>query len=220
MAEEKKTTKRKRKTSASKKAINPSAAAKAAISEQEAENKKVKAAEDAAKKELVAAEAAKLADEEAAAVAAAEEEETKPVEKKPKPNKIRMQEVDRIKILLEEFEKVSPKGKPLNALMRHRRLEKLVKVVTFVSSNPSREVLDEVLTFFKKERAGLMSESHILQGVTKLNSSTREKVELLYGALVLTVSNAKAKNKVRPNIELLSKRLGDGVASWFATKNK
>lgn len=223
MAEEKKTTTKKKRRSSKNKTTNPSAVAKEAIAKQEAENvKAIKEAEDAAKAELEAKAKAEEEKRNAEVAAAAEalEEEAPKAEKKPKPSKIKMDEVDRVKVLLADFEQSSPKGKPANAMVRQRRLDKLVKVVTFVANNPKREVLDELHTFFKKERAGLMSEQHVLQGVAKLNSSTREKVELLYGALVLTVSNAKSKKKIRPNIELISKRLGDGVASWFATKNK
>lgn len=217
MAEEKKTTRRKRRNN---KKTNPSAAATEAIKVVAAE---IVEADKVLKETQAAEEAIKQAEIEAAAVEAKakEDEATKKAEPKKsvKPNKINLPEVEKLKIMLKEYSANAPRG-IATATIRERNAQRLVKLVTYIANNARKEVLNEVYDFFKQERLGLMSETHVLQGTVTLNAATRERVELLYGALALTMQNATAKKKVKPNIELLTKRFGDGVAAWFASKNK
>lgn len=210
MTEKKKTTRRRRKKT------NPSTEAKAAVAEQEA--KDAKAAEEAAKTEAekaAKAEAKEQADKEAAEAKKA----TETKKKNTKASKIKLDEVVRLETMLKEYAAIAPGGVATEAT-RQLKVRKLVKIVTFISANPKKEVLTAMYNFFKQEKAGLMAETLVLQGTNGLNSTTREKVELLYGAMVITMRNAKSKKKIRPNIDLINKRLGDGVGSWFATKNK
>jgi len=217
MAEEKKTTTKRTRKKKTKTSTNPSTEAKKAIAAEEAKQ----AEQDAAKK----AEEEKIkADEEAAKAEAEAKEKEKEELEKPKKStkstsKIKLPEVEKVKIMLRDYVESASKGVATPAT-RKKQVDKLVKLVTFLANNPKKEVINEAYDTFKKERNGVMHESLLLQGVSHLNASTREKVELLYGAFVLTLSNTKAKKKIRPNIDLLTKRFGDGVGSWFAAKNK
>lgn len=201
------------------KKANPKTVTKKAVAKKEAVDKQVEADKAAVVK--AAEDKQKAADKKKADAEKKAKEEAVPkkVTRSVTPAKINIAEVDKVKVMLADYGTTAPRGAATPA-KRKIALDKLVKVITFLSSHPRKEVLDEFYVFFKKERLGLMAEITVFQAITTLNATTRERVELLYGAMVITMSNVTAKKKIRPNIKLLTKRFGDGVSGWFAAKSK
>lgn len=98
------------------------------------------------------------------------------------------------------------------------RIQSLAKVVDGISKQPTREVLDAVLTFFVNHRDDeILQENNALKNITELDITVHHKVRLFYAVMMELARGTATKKTI--SIEIIRNIFKtDDFPNWVAVK--
>lgn len=98
------------------------------------------------------------------------------------------------------------------------RIQSLAKVVDGISKQPTREVLDAVLTFFVNHRDDdLLQENNALKNITELDITVHHKVRIFYVVMMQLARGTATKKTI--SIEIIRNIFKtDDFPNWVAVK--
>ena len=96
------------------------------------------------------------------------------------------------------------------------RIQALARVVDTVGKFPKKNVLDEILTFFKENRKEeFLDEMHALQAIAQLTPGTRVKVQIIYYIMYSLANNTATKNNISLDM-VQSIFKSDEIVAWVS----
>ena len=96
------------------------------------------------------------------------------------------------------------------------RIQALARVVDTVAKFPKKNVLDEILNFFKENRKEeFLDEMHALQAIAQLTPGTRVKVQIIYYIMYSLANNTASKSNI--SLDMVQNIFkSDEIVAWVS----